>query len=135
MAFVSWKQEYSAGQPDIDAQHRRLLDIINQLHKAMKMGGKQDAIIAVMGELVSYTRYHFTFEENMLQRESYPELEVHRVKHRAMVAQVVAFRDAAGSSASASTSLKLMSFLKDWLSRHIIETDQRYAAHLSVGAR
>jgi hemerythrin len=27
-------------------------------------------------------------------------------------------------------SLKLMSFLKDWLSRHIMETDQRYSDHV-----
>ena len=129
MAFVEWKPEYSVGILEIDSQHRRLLDIINQMHDAMKMGGKPAAITAVVNELVGYTRYHFAYEERLMEEAGYPQLEEHRRKHRAMVGQVDSFRDAAGS-ASAAVSLKLMGFLKDWLSRHIMETDQYYARHL-----
>jgi hemerythrin len=129
MAFVDWKPEYSVGVLEIDAQHHRLLDIINQMHDAMKMGGKPAAVSAVVNELVGYTRYHFAYEERLLEGAGYPELEAHRTKHRAMVGQVESFRDAA-NHASAAVSIKLMGFLKDWLSRHIMETDQRYAPHL-----
>jgi len=130
MAFVNWKEEFSVRVPEIDTQHRRLLDIINKLHEAMHMGGKPDALKAVSDELVSYTRYHFGYEEQMLARAGYRGLEEHKRKHRAMVAQVEGFA-AEITSGKASVSIKLMAFLKDWLSRHIMETDQQYAGYLA----
>ncbi|HEY3440379.1 MAG TPA: bacteriohemerythrin [Paludibaculum sp.] len=130
MAFVNWKEEFSVRVPEIDTQHRRLLDIINKLHEAMRMGGKPDALKAVIDELVSYTRYHFGYEEQMLARAGYRGLEEHQRKHRAMVAQVEGFASEI-TSGKASVSLKLMSFLKDWLSRHIMETDQQYSGYLA----
>lgn len=127
MAFVEWKPEYSVGVVEIDAQHRRLLDIINQLHEAMKLGGKPSMLAQVMNELVGYTRYHFAYEESLMESAGFPQLEEHRRKHRAMVGQVEAFRDHA-TSGKASVSLNLMSFLKDWLTKHIMHTDRLYAA-------
>jgi hemerythrin len=129
MAFVTWKDEYSVRVPEIDTQHHRLLDIINKLHEAMLMGGKPEALKSVTDELVSYTRYHFGYEENLLARAGYAELEEHKRKHRAMVIQVEGFA-AEITSGKASVSLKLMSFLKEWLCRHIMETDQRYSDHV-----
>lgn len=126
MAFVEWRPEFSVGVLEIDAQHQRLLDIINQLHDAMKMGSKPAMLAQVVNELVGYTRYHFAYEEKLMEAANYRELEEHRRKHRAMVAQVEGFRDLE-TSGQATVSLKLMAFLKEWLSRHILETDQRYA--------
>lgn len=133
MAFVEWKPQYSVGVLEIDAQHRRLLEVINQLHEAMKAGGNPRALTVVVNELVGYTRYHFAFEEKMLEDAGYPDLDEHRRKHRAMVAQVEAFREAA-MAGGATVSMKLMNFLKDWLTKHILETDMRYSDHL-VGAQ
>ncbi len=130
MPFTEWKNEYSVGVPEIDAQHRRLLDIINQLHHAMKMGGKPTAIVEVINELIGYTRYHFAYEERILEDSGYADLEEHRRKHRAMVAQVETFRDSAAEG-KATLSLKLMGFLRDWLSKHILETDKQYSDHLA----
>lgn len=132
MAFVEWKPQYSVGVLEIDAQHRRLLEVINQLHDAMKTGGNSRALTVVVNELVGYTRYHFAFEEKMLEDAGYPDLDEHRRKHRAMVGQVEAFREAAVAG-GATVSMKLMNFLKDWLTKHILETDMRYSEHL-VGA-
>lgn len=130
MAFINWKEEYSVRVPEIDVQHQRLVAVINSLHEAMLMGGKPDALKNVIDELVAYTRYHFTFEEKMMERACYQGLEEHKRKHRAMVAQVEGFVSEI-TSGKASVSLKLMSFLKDWLTRHIMETDQRYAGHVA----
>jgi hemerythrin-like metal-binding protein len=130
MALVTWKEEYSVRVPEIDIQHRRLLDIINKLHEAMRMGGKPEALKSVSDDLVSYTRYHFGYEEKMLAQAGYAELEEHKRKHRAMVTQVEGFASEI-TSGRTSVPLRLKSFLKDWLTRHIMETDQRYSDHLA----
>lgn len=130
MTFISWKDDYSVRVPEIDTQHRRLLEVINRLHGAMLMGGKPDALQVVMDELVAYTRYHFGYEEQLMERAGYQGVEEHKRKHRAMVTQVEGFA-AEITSGKASVSLKLMNFLKDWLTRHIMETDQQYSGCLS----
>ena len=130
MAIVYWREEYSVRVPEIDAQHRRLLDMINALHEAMLMGGKAGALKAVMDELVAYTHYHFTFEEQLMARAGYSGLEEHKRKHRAMVSKVGEFA-AEISSGQAVVSLKLLNFLKDWLAHHILETDKQYSDALA----
>jgi hemerythrin len=47
-----------------------------------------------------------------------------------MVGQVEAFQSELGAG-RATVSLKLMTFLKDWLSKHILETDMRYRNHMT----
>jgi hemerythrin len=132
MAFVEWKPDYSVRVPEIDMQHRRLLDIINQLHEAMRLGGKPAQLAEVVNELAGYTRYHFAYEEKRMEAAGYRELEEHRRKHRAMVAQVEAFRDQVAAQ-KATVSLNLMSFLKDWLTKHIMQTDQLYSGCVAGG--
>lgn len=126
MAFVDWKPEYSVGNVEIDQQHRKLVDIINHLHDSMKMGGKPEDLMRIMDDLVNYTRYHFSHEEKLMQRAGYPDLSNHQRVHRAMVEQVERLRKEAGSSRT-GFSIKLMGFLKNWLTDHIMGTDQKYA--------
>ena len=130
MAFVEWKSSFSVGVTEIDNQHKRLIEIINQLHDTMKAGATPAALSKIVQELVDYTRFHFTHEEKMLERAGYSELTEHKRVHRAMIAQVENFRNQVGSGA-ATTPLKLMAFLKDWLSKHILETDMRYSKTLA----
>jgi hemerythrin-like metal-binding protein len=133
MAFMDWQAAYSVGVLSIDEQHRGLLDIINRLHGVMKRGGAVVELQGVLGELVAYTRYHFSHEEQMMERCGYPELAEHKSKHSALVGQVEAFqRELVGGRAT--VSLQLMTFLKDWLSKHILETDMRYRSHMTSRA-
>jgi hemerythrin-like metal-binding protein len=125
VALVAWKSEYSVGVVDLDAQHRRLFDLINRLHDSMRAGGSRTETLAVVDELLSYTRYHFGKEEEHMARAAYPNLPAHQQVHRAMVAEVERFREEV-SRCTATAPLKLMKFLKNWLSRHILETDMRY---------
>lgn len=129
MAFVDWKESYSVKIADIDQQHRKLIDIINNLHEAMKTGGLPAKIAPIVDELVSYTQYHFKFEEKVLESAAYPATAEHKKAHQAMVAQVEDFRRQA-TVGKFSMPLKLMAFLKDWLTNHILETDMRYSAHV-----
>jgi hemerythrin len=130
MPFVEWKDSYSVEHAEIDAQHRRLLDIINNLHEAMKLGGKPEVLVRVADELVNYTRVHFTREEQIMQRAAYLDVETHARKHRAMIAQVEGFRgDLQGGKVA--VSILMMGFLKDWLTKHILDTDMRYRPHLA----
>jgi hemerythrin len=129
MAFVDWKPEYSVGNREIDEQHKRLVGLINQLHDAMKAGGRHEDLMKIMNELTDYTRYHFAHEEKLMQKAGYKDLAAHQRVHRAMVEQVEKLKQEAGTS-RAGFSIKLMGFLKSWLTDHILGSDQKYASAL-----
>lgn len=130
MAFLQWQDSYSVKVPELDQQHQRLVGMINRLHDALRAGGDPAVAKAVLDDLVAYTKYHFSAEERLMEQCGYPELEEHRRKHRAMEAQVMAFQEQAAGG-GATVQLKLMNFLRDWLQKHILETDMRYSGHLS----
>jgi hemerythrin len=129
MAFVEWKDSYTVSILDIDQQHKRLLDIINRLHDAMKAGSRREDIDKIVRDLLAYTQFHFRYEEEMLARSGYADLPAHKKVHRAMEGQVEKF-GAEIASPRATLPLQLMSFLKDWLTKHILETDMRYSQHV-----
>ena len=104
--------------------------MINNLHEAMLAGGSPAKVRPVFNELVSYTVYHFSYEEKMLEATAYPAIEEHKAVHKSLVAQVGSFSDQIADGKS-STPLKLMAFLKDWLTKHILQTDMRYSSHLT----
>lgn len=130
MALMEWNDSLLVGVQEVDRQHRHLVDILNRVHSAMQAGSPQRDMMRVMQDLVSYTKYHFDTEERSMRNADYPELAEHQQKHRAMVARVEAF-SAEMMSGKATVTMRLMMFLKDWLARHILETDRRFGEYVA----
>jgi len=131
MAFLEWQASFSVKVPELDLQHKRLVELINRLHDVLKAGGDPAGAQDVIEDLVTYVRHHFSAEERLMEAAGYAEAQEHTRKHRAMEAQVFAFQKQVAEG-SVSAQLRLMNFLKDWLQKHILETDMRYSAHLSA---
>jgi hemerythrin len=125
MPFALWSSSYETGQPEIDRQHRRLFEMINELHEAMGHGRGRETLGPVLKNLAEYTVDHFATEEAFMQSIGYPDLPEHRAKHEALVKQVNEFmvRFSAGYLTLPST---LSRFLADWLKHHIREEDLAY---------
>jgi hemerythrin-like metal-binding protein len=131
MPLLQWKDEYSVKVRSIDAQHKKLVDLINQLHEAMSSGRSKEVLDRVFSELVTYTKLHFSNEEQMLVENGYPALGAHKKKHDDLTRQVMQYFDEFKSGRS-SVSLPLMTFLKDWLINHIQGTDKMYSSFMNA---
>ncbi len=130
MALVAWSDSFLIGVDAVDRQHRHLVDILNRLHEAMQLGGKPHDVSRVLTDLVNYTRYHFSTEESLMRDSNYPGYEEHARKHQAMVAKADEFSGEV-MAGKASATLRLMPFLKDWLGKHILETDMRFGEYVN----
>ena len=125
MDFFRWSEQYSVGVLEVDSQHKHLVSLINGLHEVMKRGAQQAEIEALLEDLLAYTDFHFAAEEKLMARANYPDLAAHKAKHASMRQEVQRLL-AAARGGGASVSITLMSFLKNWLSRHIEGTDKQY---------
>lgn len=131
MSIIKWSDEYSVSIRQVDAQHKQLIALINQFHDAMTAGKAKDVMEKVFSELVTYTKFHFAKEEELLKTYNYPGLLAHKTKHDELTKKVFKYHDEFKSGKNI-LSIELMNFLKDWLVNHILGTDKQYSAFLNA---
>jgi hemerythrin len=141
MPFCEWDDSYSVEVPNADHQHRRLFDLINQLHEAMaddewevtvdSAVEELGTIAAVLGELVQYTLHHFSTEESYMLEYAYPAYASHKAAHEHFVQRVCTFQRGF-EEGRALCSIELIRFLKDWLENHIRTLDKQLGTFLSA---
>jgi hemerythrin len=133
--FVEWSNELSVGIEEIDAQHKVLVDLLNQIHEAIQQRHGAQATGEIIQRLGEYTRVHFAVEESLMRILHYPDYERHKEQHDKLIEQLNELR-AKLDSGRGSTSFELAHFLKVWLTKHIMEADKRYTKHfLDQGIR
>lgn len=130
MAFINWTDKYSVGIKDIDNQHLKLVEILNELHEAMKAGKGKDIIYSTIGKLVDYTIYHFSLEENYLSKYSYPEYKKHKDAHQEFVVKIKEYQ-ANISNGTTPVTIELIGFLRDWVLKHVQGMDKNYGPYLN----
>ena len=130
-----WSDTYSVNIGIVDMQHKNLVNIINELHRAMIGGKAKQELGKILSELVKYTQVHFKTEENLMESHSYPDYANHKLQHEHLTKTVQEFQSKFQKS-EVGLTLDVMEFLKDWLGKHILATDKKYTAFLnSKGVR
>lgn len=124
--LLSWTPDLSVGIEVIDAQHKRIVEYINQLHEA-RLRGDKDAIARVIEELVDYTLSHFSFEESMMEEAHYRFLAPHKKVHELFVRRVSEYqqRFKMGED-TAVVAADMQNTLVTWLMNHIKREDMDY---------
>ena len=127
MAMINWNDSLSVHVAEIDQQHKKLIEMINELNDAMKVGKGKDVLEKIVNNLIGYTATHFKTEENYFAKFGYPDTENHKKEHAAFVQKVSDFKTGFETGKLAMT-IEVMSFLSDWLKNHIMGTDKKYAS-------
>jgi len=125
-----WDDNFATGIEAIDVQHRRLVEIINDLASRFAFDGSEIDLGTVFDELLDYTDYHFTTEEGIWQTylDGDPSLAEHCNNHRRFIEslkELVARQEGRSVAEIAEGTLE---FLVRWLVSHILESD-RYMAY------
>lgn len=131
MALFTWNDSYSVKVAMCDQQHKKLFEIINELADAMRSGKGNEVVGRTVGELLEYTRTHFSQEEALMQKANYPELQSHQEMHRKFVAQIESFIQQA-KEGKVTNSIQVLNMMRDWLVNHIQKVDKQYSAQLNA---
>ena len=134
MEAFQWNHCFVTGLPDVDEQHRRLVDVINRFgNLVMRQEGTSiEELEAVFAELADYARYHFAEEETMMtaKRLDPDYIEDHRQSHRSFLDEVTQLHG--GISVNNRDAAKsLLQFLTQWLAYHILGSDQFMARQIA----
>lgn len=111
----------------LDADHERLIGILNDLHAAAK-AGHRDRLLAVSNQLLGDLAQHFQREELLLETWNFPELTKHQSQHATLLKEV---RRAIERLLLATHEVDdVVRSVKFYLIGHLTE-DMKYKDHLS----
>ncbi len=130
MPLIQWDDSLRVNIAEIDAQHRKLVGMINELNEAMRMGKGKEILGKTVQGLIEYTQTHFQTEEKYFEKFGYPENAPHKREHAAFTAKVSQFKSAFDAG-RAALSVEVMAFLSDWLQKHIKGSDKKYGSFLN----
>jgi diguanylate cyclase (GGDEF)-like protein/hemerythrin-like metal-binding protein len=120
LRFVDWSEASAVGVEIIDAQHRRMAELINALGDDLKSIRPRERVRETMAELLRFTHEHFATEEALLAAHAPEQLERHRRAHRRLLEDLQSLASGVDEQSMALT----MRYLQDWLFVHIEGADR-----------
>jgi hemerythrin len=130
MPIIQWTPDFSVGVDALDSDHKVLINLINQLDDAIKGNEPRETVEKVLESLLDYTDYHFRREEALMQAAGYPDVDAHKRTHGTLRAQVADIRDRYLRNPESIHAREVLSFLKNWLTAHIVGRDRLYTPFL-----
>ena len=122
-ASLEWGDAWLTGHAEIDRDHQRLVELVNDLSHAMLSGEGHTETAGILSKLVTYTREHFAREEAIWRTGKLSSQVEHQQTHAKLVDQVETFqRDFLAGKASLTSDL--MAFLREWLIDHVFKVDK-----------
>jgi len=133
MAIFIWDDSYKTGVESIDEQHKKLVDLLNQLDESLNIGGDTHIVIRLLDELVEYTKFHFKDEEKFMTEHGYNEKDYqdHLLVHQQFIDQINEAQKTCQADPEHITD-ELLDFLVQWLINHILLTDKQMVADINA---
>lgn len=128
--MIEWTQAMSVGCEALDADHRRLVDILNRYVVAMDDDEGVFVIDPIFRELIDYTETHFVREEAVMAACGYPELDAHKDIHGELETRLFDMRQRYMQTPSDGVAREIHDFLDHWLQQHILLEDMDYKESL-----
>ncbi len=133
MTQLQWNDAMSIGVPEIDGQHKKLIDIINRIEHSIAEGTAAKEIGLILKELVDYSNLHFQTEEAFMKSINYGGL-AHQIKlHEGFRNKLVGYLMRLRRDEKVS-AYEILYFLKSWTVDHMLVEDKRIGAAVAVGS-
>jgi len=123
MDLIKWEESYSVGVSEIDRQHQQLFTLLNKFVLNFGAGNTRDELQSVLEEMINYMGYHFSCEENYLQR--HPDFAKHRGQHYDFVQKTLQLQKDFVEKGP-GISQDVLKFLIVWLKNHVLTMDRAY---------
>jgi hemerythrin len=148
MTRIVWTKDLNTGIPELDNQHKRILELINRLHDLLDRqlarahghpgqmiqplfppeDGQSKEIALTIEDVLDYTFTHLIFEEALMDEQHYPYAGAHKKTHDAFRQRALGFQ--AFLQAGEDVAEELLHMLTNWLFNHIKDDDFTMAGYV-----
>ncbi|MBF0193110.1 MAG: bacteriohemerythrin [Magnetococcales bacterium] len=132
-----WSDKYRIGVNEVDDQHKRILESINELGKFLNSAKSGEnikwRIQTFIVEILNYTEKHFRDEEQLMEEAKAPWLEEHKQVHKGLANDVLNFRERISELSDEDEQLHILEqmhkFMVEWLIHHIMVEDAKFGQY------
>lgn len=121
------------GIAEIDAQHGKLVVCAERLALWESKGKGFAALLDAITALGDYALEHFTYEEEFLRSQNYPNLDQQIAEHQEFRSELSRLTERVLAGESDSTHL--IAFVSNWITTHISDEDVAFANYLATAHR
>lgn len=139
MPLVEWNDSFTTGVPEIDAQHRRWVTLVNEACDTITGEKGQDAWDALVGQLnafaslfqatLDYAVYHFGTEERLMLESNYPQYKQHKAAHEQFFKMIHKIERDMEKGKEVPPN-EFLETLRQWIVQHILGTDAAFGKYL-----
>ena len=126
---LQWQPRFSLHVPELDAQHQKLFDLINNLHRSLADDCDQAYLSDMLDAMTNYLHEHFSAEERYLAK--HPAFASHQYEHVQFMEKTLDFMKSFKEEPdSASLCREIHTFLSRWLLNHTTGLDVEFFSEL-----
>jgi len=130
---IVWDETLAVGDAAIDADHRRMIELIALLEGSSADSPSDDRIALILAELSALCREHFSREEAFQRAIGFPDHEDHRLGHEMLLKRldaVMAHYADGCAEVRAGIVRTLGDSLATWLTTHITTSDMEFQPYV-----
>lgn len=135
MAYFQWTEEMSVGVELLDADHRALINWINQLERTSEKAAQEIHWDDWFRKLNNYVRFHFSREEKVMEACGFQAISDHRRDHHRFEQGLAALEEHYRTGVEGTSLERLLELLHHWLQDHILVTDRQYVPCVALNPR
>ena len=132
-ALVMWNSSFSVGNAEMDAQHKQLFHILQDMYNYLQVKDSIESIHKCMAELKNYAVHHLSEEEELMKKVEYPDFANHKAMHDRMTKKIIEFEKSLESHGH-FVAYDIIQFVSNWLIHHIREEDTKYGNFIKHGS-
>lgn len=130
MPLLDWDDNFSTRIAVVDEQHKKIVDLINEIYDELSNGSEAGRLDKLIKELIQCSQVHFKTEEDLFEKYKYPQSLEHIVEHQRFNVIMMNFhRDYLDGKIGAP--IHIIDFITLWLKGHILEKDRAYVPFLA----
>ena len=122
--LITWDDKYSINNEELDRHHKTLFDIFNKLYDNCVENENGISFESLINELVSYTSYHFSAEEQSLRDIAYKDIDKHILEHKTFTDKILRLQSE-HNIYDCEHSKELIVYLGYWILNHVIIEDKK----------
>jgi len=124
--WIKFDDAHLTGIAEIDEEHRNLVNAVNRLNDAIRMGREPAVLREQFNNLITMTAEHFETEAKLMAQFAYPDQRLHEREHALLVDEVMRM----SAKLDEGRELLALQSIKDWLMGHIVHSDKPLAKYL-----
>jgi hemerythrin len=124
---IEWHDGLSVGIPEIDADHKRFIFLVNELNQSIAGRMDVDDIKEKLLPIVDDAMQHFAHEERLFKEWKYPDVDDHANKHAWIVKMLQTFIRKVDTRTFPTEWIEIGLAIKQTLTAHILVDDMKYA--------